>query len=87
MCRKVREEKDVYCVCCVWYVFVCLYVFTLVYKNNVTVGGWAVVHTNLKQEDPLSMFTYHFNCPTITIKGKTVGKTGSYLKTWSEERK
>lgn len=84
--RKVREERDVCCVCCVYCAFVCVYVCTFVYKNNVTMGGWAMVHTNLKQEDPLSMLTYHFNYPKITIKGTTVGKTESYLKTWSEER-
>lgn len=64
------------------YVCVC----TLAYKNSVTMDGWAVVHTNLKQENPLSPFIYHSNRPKITTEGKTVGKTGSYLKTRSEER-
>lgn len=45
-----------------------------------------MVHTNLKQEDPLSVFTYHMHRPKITTKHKTAGKIGSYLKTWSEER-
>lgn len=74
-----------YIVCVVFGMCLCVCMHVHLSKNNVTVGGWAVAHTNL--EDPLSMFTYHFNCPTITTKGKAVGKTGSYLKTWSEERK
>ena len=68
------------CVC------VCARVRAPVYKSNVTMDGWAGVHTSLKQEGPLSMFTYHDNWPQIATKSKTVGKTGGYLKTLSEER-
>lgn len=31
------------------FVCVCVYVCTFVYKNHVTMGGWAVVHTNVKK--------------------------------------
>ena len=44
------------------------------------------MHTSLKQEDPLSMFTYHSHHPQITTESTTVGKTGSYLKTGGEEK-
>lgn len=78
--RKVGEKTDEWMVCG------CGCVCTLVYRHKVTMNGWAVMHTNLKQEDPLSMFTYHSCHPKMTTKDTTVGKTGSYLKTWGEER-
>lgn len=69
------------CVC------VCTHMRAPVYKSNVTMDGRAGAHTSLKQEGPLSMFTYHDNWPQIATKSKTVGKTGGCLKTQSEERR